>query len=302
MSQSESNKFFSRERRRFNKIVISTALLLGFLGLAIVPPIVNFETTARVVTHFITGEKIDCSQNVLPINTSKPYDAIVIPGAGFYKENGNFIPNTAERKRLLAGALEYVNGKSDVIILQDGILPQGADQNITREWLKAYIRVISEFTMEIPDEAIIVDEKSFNTASGMSELKKNSEKYGTRNYLVIDSKTHGNRSVADGCDLGLAMTWEEAETLTALIDPNQAIINSEEHSPPFSLIFKETTELISNAYVPGGGLTVPIKKISLDIRNSNTGLEIGHYFPTILTATILSLKKIRKLKKERSQK
>lgn len=67
------------ERKRFNRIVISTGLLLGFLGLAIVPPIVNFETTARVATHYITREKIDCAQNVLPSNTTTPYDAIVVP-------------------------------------------------------------------------------------------------------------------------------------------------------------------------------------------------------------------------------
>lgn len=293
MSQSESNRFFSRERKRFNKIVISTALLLGFLGLAIVPPIVNFETTARVATHFITGEKIDCAQNVLPSNLITPYDAIVIPGGnGAY----DLLPNKAQKIRLLAGAVAYVNGESEIIILHDGKLPKGADPKTTTKYLQAYVRIISRHTMEIPEDNIIVDNTSINTASGMIELDKIDHRYGFRKHLLITNSYHGDRATLYGCNRNIAISWKEAEKLAAMVDPSQAIENAKKKPPPLSITLKEKGEILFGMYDPRGDSTTTLKRVS------RTNPELGHYFPAILTATILSLKKIKKLKKEKRQK
>lgn len=284
----------NKEGRRFNHALLYKSIFAAmFLGLAIIPPIINHDSTSRVGVD-ISGGKIECINYELTPYSKKPFDALVIPGGGFTKEKGIYIPGTAERKRLLAGALEYVNGKSDIVILQDGILPEGADPNTTREWFKAYVRVISEFKMEIPDSAFIVDNESINTATGMIELKKIGEKYGFINYLVVDSDSHVNRSVANGCDLDLSMTGESAEELIALIDPNQAMINESGLSPSFFIRFKELTELMSTMYIPGGGATTLFKIASLESRVS--GPEYNHYIP--LLVFILSLNKINKLHKK----
>lgn len=296
MGHIEHNKFLNNERKRFYRIILSTGLLLGFLGLAIVPPIVNFETTARVATHFITGEKIDCALNVSPSNSTEPFDAIVVPGA-----NGvdDYYPNKAQRTRLRAAAVSYVNGQSNFIILQDGRLPEGANPKMNAKYLQTYVKVISGFKSEIPESNIIIDNNSVNTASGMAELKIIDQKFGFKKHLVVTSSSHGNRATLYACDNGIATSWESAEKLAVKVDLNQAIENDKKKSPPLAITLKEKSELILDMYDPGGKLTIPLKLAFLYLRKSNP--ELGHYFPLLLATIILSLRKIKRPKIEKAR-
>lgn len=208
----------------------------------------------------------------------------------------DFFPNKAEKTRLLAAAVAYVNGESKIVILLDGKLPKGADPKMTTRYLQTYVRVISGHTMEIPESNIIVNNNFINSASGMIELDEIDQIYGFKKHLVITHLSHGDRVTLYGCDRDIAISWEEAKKLAATVNSNQAIENANKKSPPLSITIKENGELLLDVYDPGGDSTIFLKKIS------RANPELGHYFPTILTATILSLRKIKKLKKEKYQK
>ncbi|MFA5770383.1 MAG: hypothetical protein WC894_02725 [Patescibacteria group bacterium] len=130
----------------FYRAMLYNTLLVAVLGLATFPPIRNWETTYRVMNSLITGKNIDCSQEVSPLSKDYPYDSIVIPLGGFEKD---FTPNKATRKRLLAGAFEYVNGKAKYVRIQNGVSPQGADPDIALKYFRAYVRVITNFEKDI---------------------------------------------------------------------------------------------------------------------------------------------------------
>jgi len=272
----------------FYRAMLYNTLLVALLGLATIPPVKNWGTTNRVMTALITGERIDCAQGVSPLNKDYPFDSIVIPLGGFEQD---FTPNKVTRKRLLAGAVAYLDGKAKDVVIQNGISPTGADPDIVLRYFMAYVKVVSNFEKEINESHIRVDKNHINTSTGMLELKENDKQSGEKKYLVISSKSHIDRAVADGCDIGMAMTGESAEELVAMVDPNQAIINAKGHTPPFWITFKEETELISNMYYPGGGLTVPLKRASLKYKESQTGPELGHYFPLLIIILFLMRKK-----------
>jgi len=262
--QGKDHLFF---KKAINIGLISIALL-GLIG----TPFRNSETSQMVVSALIQHESVYCTIPEAHPGEA-PFDAALVPGSGVYFDDDElaYVPNTFQRRRNRAVALAYVGGMilhyevdgPPVIIMLDGEVAPGIDKNINKKDVQAQVISISQGAVALPDEAIIIENNSINTATNMREAKELVDQFGLGNVLVITDDFHLLRSQLLACANNIPSAGLSVEQLTAQFDstnfrtvdaPNRTIQMKFRQA-------KELLEVLSLPWDPQGNVSIALKKI-----------------------------------------
>lgn len=201
-----------RIRKRITMLALTTTVILA--------PIVIDAGNARRVAGALFGGKIDCTAGLEPENPDYSFDAIVIPGAGsMTAPDGKAIPSEAGQTRLQAGASVYLAGYAPTIILLDGAAGPGEKPSISKKYLQ---RLPDDNTRMIPNEAILEEHDSVNTATNMKKLAEIVEEKGIRLVVIVSSASHVSRATVLACANGVKTSSLPAEDILIKQDPTSS--------------------------------------------------------------------------------
>lgn len=200
--------------RRVPKRVALAALAALGGGVLIGPPLLHSENTLRVL-GVIVGKTAECATGIEAQKQPYPFDAIVVPGVGNDKTtDGNYTPNRDERMRLEAAALAFSQGLAPTIVLLDGLRNSQENGSVEKTYLQyAFGKLTGGGSESIDDEAIILGERSINTATGMDELAEIAKLRGMRRVLIVTNSYHEVRATLLACANGVAASPRSAERL-----------------------------------------------------------------------------------------
>lgn len=195
-------------------------------ALAVGPPIVNFENTQRV-TGALFGEDVSCGEGIELNNPQYRFDAIVVPGAGrLQTADGTFEPTEYGKLRLEAAAILYVHDFAPMVILLNGVGKSEEDTFTEVRYLQDKVQELTGNDTGIPDEAILMDDTSINTATNMSELARIAVEYGLQNVVIDTNEFQSDRAVLFACvygeSVGLSVSSLPAERVVASKYPERA--------------------------------------------------------------------------------
>ena len=113
-----------------------------------------------------------------------PADCIIVLGAG----TDGKTPNAVFRERLNHASDLYENGNSDIILLTGGYSPgnEHSDAYIARQYLMA---------LGIPEEAILLEEKSTITQENLEFAKEIMETENLSTCILVSDPLHMKRSM-----------------------------------------------------------------------------------------------------------
>jgi uncharacterized SAM-binding protein YcdF (DUF218 family) len=243
--------------RRKTLLILKAAGALTALGI-ILPPVLHFENTVRIIGT-LSGAEVDCIGGVQPQDSKYKADAIVVPGAGIVREkDGTLEPNEYGRIRLEAAAIAFFNKEAPLIILLDGKTGSDDEQPAPVKYLQKMYTALNNGKDLIPEDALIVENKSVNTATNMQELTKIAEQKSIQLVLVVTNDFHRDRATLLACANGLAAVSVSAE--------DTVIANSPERKTEVEKIRKrgddenrkEIPEVISQLWSPKGRLQIII--------------------------------------------
>lgn len=197
------------ERKRGRRWILRAGTV--GIGVAVVgPPLWHINNTLRILgTAF--GNDIDCTNGKEAKEKGYPFDAIVVPGAGSVWTDEGFIPNDYGRIRLEAAALAFARKLAPRIILLDGANSLPEDNQTNREYLKQTFG--DTFGQELPEEAIIGENHSINTATNMRELKKIAKEHNLLKVIIVTNDFHKTRATLFACQFDIAASSISAEEL-----------------------------------------------------------------------------------------
>jgi hypothetical protein len=124
---------------------------------------------------------------------------------------------------------------------------------------------VREITGEsLPNNALIVENKSINTATNMNELKKIVEAENINKVLIITNDYHERRATLFACERGIPSGSGSAESIIKAFDPSRTSeINRLYHTPEAgSNETKELLEVVWSIWDTGG--KVPTLLVKLD--------------------------------------
>ncbi len=116
-----------------------------------------------------------------------PSDCIIVLGGGVMPE-GELSPVSLERT--VSGAILYKKGLAPEIILSTGV-----SQKRPPYFSEAKVMKKTLLDLGVPEEAIILEEKSSRTAENAHETAQMMRKLGYQNALLVTSTTHMRRSL-----------------------------------------------------------------------------------------------------------
>lgn len=116
-----------------------------------------------------------------------PSDCIVVLGGGVMPE-GNLTATSLERT--VSGAVFYRKGLAPKIILSTGVAQKRPPYFSEAKTMKKTL-----LDLGVPEEAIILEEKSSRTAENARETAQMMKKLGYQNALLVTSTTHMRRSL-----------------------------------------------------------------------------------------------------------
>jgi hypothetical protein len=247
-------------RRDLLKVAGATTAATAF-GL----PFRDIANLGRILGYF-SGEPVNCFNKVESENSVYPYDVIAICGGGIgYNSHGEPEPSAVEQLRLRAGAIAFIKNMAPQIILLDGVLPPDVGPNMDTKHLQGYVSKISQNEKSLPDNAVIVDRVSVNTASNMEQLRNLAEKYGFGKILLITSDFHLDGAELYACANDINAFPQAAEKLILEYNPSRKkeITDVYQNQPMVEMNIKEKLRIISAIYDPKGELSILIKKIDI---------------------------------------
>lgn len=235
---------------------VTRRVFLGILaGTAVGFPFLHPESTLRAMGA-ILGKSVDCGNNKEPQGSKYPFDAIVVPGAGIVETiDGNHTPSELGKMRLEAAAIAYSKGLAPSIVLvgwENTPKENGFTQKIYLQ--DAFKKLTGNL---IPDEAILIEGLSINTATNMEELSK----HNIKTALIVTNRFHKERSTLFACEYGIAASSLSAEDLILKQDPTRAeAIRAMYDSWEIKLAqAKEELELVLAIWDPKGAIPTLLK-------------------------------------------
>lgn len=251
--------------RRVNRRFILKAVGLGTVGTVIVPPLVHIDNTLRVFKAAVFREKVDCAGDREAENKNYPFDAIVVPGGGsVLTPEGLYIPSDYQQLRLEGAAVAYSKNLAPRIILLDGAKNPIEDGLTSKRYLQESLKRLVGGNAFLPDEAIIVENRSINTATNMSELRKIVAAQNIKTVLIVTNEYHERRATLFACEYGVPASSAAAEDLIIEVDPERkGEISRLYHTPQVGTIeTKETLEVIWSLWDPKGRVPTLLKKLT----------------------------------------
>lgn len=193
------------DRRRLAETVAGVGTII------IIPFLINSENTKRVIESFSTG-RVDCAAGIEPQSRDYPFDAIIIPGAGTIRSNGEEgqIFSESEAMRLTAAAYAFQQRVAPKTILLNGKASDGL-HNQTQAYFRQELKRITNDSSVILEDAITVEDTSINTSTNMEELAKLAKKHSLRKVLIITNAYHQVRATLLACANGIAASSLSAE-------------------------------------------------------------------------------------------
>lgn len=223
------------------KSLINISALL--LTIAMVgKPFIDTSNT-QLALQALAGNQIQCANGIDPLDPRYPYDAIVVPGAGLIEiSEGNYVPSHSAEMRLEGAAIAFERKLAPIIILLDGKMNPGEELVDTRYVQKIYKELTGK---TIPNNKIIVETESINTATNMEQLKKILTDYGFKKVVIVTNEFHEPRSILFACRRGIAAYPLSAEDLIVSQNPMsiQAIHIVNESSGKKDIRRKEALEI-----------------------------------------------------------
>lgn len=244
---------------------ISRRLVLGSgvvgIGVAVIgPPLLHINNTLRVLGTAL-GNETDCASGKEAKDKSYPFDAIVVPGAGSVLTSQGFAPNDYGKMRLEAAALAYFQKMAPRIILLDGVKSLQEDGYASKEYLRNTFGDV--FGQELPEEAIIGENRSVNTATNMKELSKIVKELNLVKVVIVTNDFHKTRATLFACQNDVAASSISAEEL--IIDAYPARkqeIHTLYHTREVGEIEnKELREIIWSLWDPKGTIPTLLRKL-----------------------------------------
>lgn len=211
----------TKEGRRPFRTLVNNLIAVALIGCATMP-IVNYNTTKNVIATQI-GIPLDCPKPPEAVNGIYPFDAVAVLGAGMalQKDTNMYGPNTFEKGRLTAAALLYLAGYSDTIVLHVGKQKPGVDPNLELLFLQEKVWNLSDQTVTLPDNAVIMDTESVNTASSLQISAQQINTYGWERVLYVSDEFHLEKRVPVlACEYGIAGSYMSVEDIYALYSPD----------------------------------------------------------------------------------
>lgn len=240
------------------RIILGAGAVFGtvFVG----PPLLHIENTLRVFGA-VLGNEVDCAEGKEPKEKSYPFDAIVVPGAGSVLTSQGSFPNDYGKLRLEAAALAYLQKMAPRIILLDGTKSPQEDEHVNEKYLKDAFRNITG--SELPQEAIIRENRSINTATNMQELSKITKEQNIVKVLIITNDFHKTRATLFACYNNVAASSISAEELIIDADPNRRQeIHTLYHTREVGeMENKELYKTILSLWDPNGTVSTFLKKL-----------------------------------------
>ena len=195
--------------RKISRRIVLKAGAVGFVFF-IGPPLLHINNTLRVLGTAL-GNEVQCVANKEAREASYPFDAIVVPGAGGVLTSQGFAPNDYGKMRLEAAALAFARKMAPRIILLDGAKSPQEDGHANKEYLKNIFRDV--FGQELPEEAIISENRSINTATNMKELSKIAKELNLVKVTIVTNDFHKTRATLFACQFDVAASSISAEEL-----------------------------------------------------------------------------------------
>lgn len=195
---------------------------IGF-ALSITLPFLFYPDNSIRIIESIFGHTVECANGIEPKNSGYLADAIVIPGGGGDGDNNsNFEPSPMAKLRLQAGAIAYERHVAPYIILLDGKSDPQQDQFMSRTYLKSWYKYHVGHTSTIPNDHILLESNSINTATNMAALGAIKNQYGFKSVIIVTNSYHRNRATLLACNYGTPAFSLSAEELIKDNDPSQA--------------------------------------------------------------------------------
>lgn len=219
--------------------------ILWFLGasslLLTLLPAQN-AVTKPYLRDALLNNRVDCTGMVSSGSSGYPYDAIVVPGGGAERIGGEVLPSLESQNRLRAAARLYSEKLAPKVILLDGYddgVYRGGGVT-PRDFLKRE---------SVPDDAIMVEDSSINTATNMRELSRLAKSEDLRRVAVVSSEYHSPRATVHACAYGVAATEFPVEA------PAGGAGNR------FTTVLKEKIELLLCLWDPEGRVPTLIREL-----------------------------------------
>lgn len=147
-------------------------------------------------------------------------DVVAVLGGGLQPNGEEFELNRFQKRRERATAIGIVKfGMSDKVLLLDGLKPDGADLNLTRDYFFEQMSLLSNDQFTLPEKNVSVETVSTSTATNLDALKKFMEQNGMENAIVVTDEFHRIRTEALIKIKGINATVITVEQLFALHDP-----------------------------------------------------------------------------------
>lgn len=251
--------------RRVSRRFILRAVGLGTVGTVVVPPLLHIDNTLRVFKSVAFGEKVDCAQDKEGEIQNYPFDAIVVPGGGSVTTpQGVHIPSYYQQLRLDGAAIAYSKKLAPRIILLDGVKGPSEDGLTSKTYLQKSLRRLTGENAFLPDEAIIIENRSINTATNMRELRKIVAAQNIKKVLIVTNEYHERRATLFSCEYGVPASSSSAEDLIIEADPERKdeIHNLYHTSEVRAIEAKETLEVIWSLWDPKGHVPTLLKKLT----------------------------------------
>ncbi len=156
--------------------ILLIALLSLFAAVVLV-----FGTAAWGIVNYSTTDR------------KSPSDAVIILGAGVFGDE----PSPVFRERLNHGISLYQNGYAETILLTGGV----GDGNIRSDASVARDYMIAQ---GVPEEAILMEEKSVITEENLKYAKEIMEEQGLSTAIVVSDPLHMKRAMLMAQDFGIS--------------------------------------------------------------------------------------------------
>lgn len=219
----------------------------------------------ELVYKYYTDQSVECFNRVDSENEAYPFDAIVVlsGGVGLTPE-GESIPNDFYKLRLEAAAISYIRGQAPRIIIHDGKMDTSIDPSTSQRFLKEEVSRLSGGKTELPDNAIIQEKDSLNTAGNIFELSKLVEQFNLNNLFLISNFFHLDRATMNSCARDLNVYPKAAEDIIIEFDPSREGLIREFYASKQldNLILKENLVILESLVDPEGFGPILINEFS----------------------------------------
>jgi uncharacterized SAM-binding protein YcdF (DUF218 family) len=119
------------------------------------------------------------------LDEARPADAAVVLGAAVFRER----PSPVLRERINHAILLYEQGYVETIIFTGGLGDRDSltEAEVARQYALA---------RGVPDEAILMETTSTNTAENLANTKSLAEAQGVHSFLIVSTPVHMKRALA----------------------------------------------------------------------------------------------------------